>query len=150
MKKKGIGYESYRDIIDDNCYFVDKTMLIEDVIRKEGKVTLLSRPRRFGKTLALSMLRTFFECGWELDGKKINAAHYYEGKKIMQAGPPVNPTNPAIILELKVRKKFNEMAEGIKEAIKQIKDMKYEEGILEEGYVGVKAYGICFCKKTAL
>ena len=40
---------------------------------------------------------------------------------------PVNPANPAIIFELKVRKKFNEMADGLKEAIKQIKDMKYEE-----------------------
>ena len=61
----------------------------------------------------------------------------------------MNAANPAIIFELKVRKKFNEMADGLKEAIKQIKDMKYEEGILEEGYVGVKADGICFCKKPA-
>lgn len=63
---------------------------------------------------------------------------------------PVNPANPAIIFELKVRKKFNEMADGLKEAIKQIKDMKYEEGILEEGYVGVKAYGVCFCRKNCV
>ena len=63
---------------------------------------------------------------------------------------PVNPANPAIIFELKVRKKFNEMADGLKEAINQIKDMKYEEGILEEGYVGVKAYGVCFCRKNCL
>ena len=38
----------------------------------------------------------------------------------------MNPANPAIIFELKIRKKFNEMADGLKEAIKQIKDMKYE------------------------
>jgi len=42
------------------------------------------------------------------------------------------------------------MADGLKEAIKQIKDMKYEEGILEEGYVGVKAYGVCFCRKNCV
>ena len=63
---------------------------------------------------------------------------------------PVNAANPAIIFELKVRKKFNEMADGLKEAIKQIKDMKYEEEILEEGYVGVKAYGVCFCRKNCV
>ena len=42
------------------------------------------------------------------------------------------------------------MADGLKEAIKQINDMKYEEEILEEGYVGVKAYGVCFCRKNCL
>lgn len=60
MKKIGVGYESYKRIIDDGCYYVDKTMLVEEIIRKGGMVTLFTRPRRFGKTLALSMLRTFF------------------------------------------------------------------------------------------
>ena len=60
-KKIGIGYEDYKRMVDDHCYYVDKTLLIRDVLEKGGMVTLFTRPRRFGKTLALSMLRTFFE-----------------------------------------------------------------------------------------
>ncbi|SFQ52467.1 Predicted AAA-ATPase, partial [Lachnospiraceae bacterium XBB1006] len=42
--------------------------LIQDIVKKGGKVTLFTRPRRFGKTLALSMLRTFFELEYDRDG----------------------------------------------------------------------------------
>jgi len=59
MKKIGIGYENYKEFIDQNLYYVDKTLLVRDVLEKGGKVTLITRPRRFGKTLGLSMLRTF-------------------------------------------------------------------------------------------
>ena len=63
---------------------------------------------------------------------------------------PENPKDPAIIFELKVRKKFNEMEDGLNEAYEQIKTRKYEEGVLEDGYMGVKSYGICFCKKSCI
>ena len=63
---------------------------------------------------------------------------------------PENPKDPAIIFELKVRKKFNEMEDGLNEAYDQIKTKKYEEGVLEDGYMGVKSYGICFCKKSCI
>ncbi|MBQ8946093.1 MAG: AAA family ATPase, partial [Lachnospiraceae bacterium] len=53
VKKIGIGYEDYKRFIDDDMYYVDKTMLIEDIIERGGEVTLFTRPRRFGKTLAL-------------------------------------------------------------------------------------------------
>ena len=56
-----IGIEFYRDMKDKPYYYVDKTLLIKDILDKGGKVNLFTRPRRFGKTLALSMLRTFFE-----------------------------------------------------------------------------------------
>ena len=58
--------------------------------------------------------------------------------------------DPAYIFELKVRKKFNEMDEGLQEAFAQIRDKKYEDGILDEGYAGVISYGICFCKKSCI
>ena len=61
MQKIGIGYEDYREFIEKDLYYVDKTSLVKDIVEKGGKVTLFTRPRRFGKTLALSMLRTFFE-----------------------------------------------------------------------------------------
>ena len=85
MKKIGIGYENYKEFIDEDMYYIDKTMLIYDVIEKGSKVTLFTRPRRFGKTLALSMLRTFFELEYDYDGNVIDKKRYFEGKKIMNA-----------------------------------------------------------------
>lgn len=60
-KKIPIGIEDFREIIDRDCYFVDKSLLIRDIIDSGAKVTLFTRPRRFGKTLNMSMLRYFFE-----------------------------------------------------------------------------------------
>lgn len=47
--------------MDKSYYYVDKTLLIKDLLDKGAQVSLFTRPRRFGKTLALSMLKTFFE-----------------------------------------------------------------------------------------
>ena len=89
MQKIGIGYENYKEFIDLKMYYVDKTLLIRDVIEKGGKTTLFTRPRRFGKTLAQSMLRTFFELELDRDGNKIDNRKYFEGKKIMEAGDDI-------------------------------------------------------------
>ena len=89
MKKIGIGYENYKRIIDDKCYYVDKTMLIHDIVAKGGMVTLFTRPRRFGKTLALSMIRTFFELEYDRNGNVIDNRRYFEGMKIMDAGDEI-------------------------------------------------------------
>lgn len=89
MKKIGIGYEKYKEFIDRDMYYVDKTLLIRDIINKGGETTLITRPRRFGKTLALSMLRTFFEIDYDLDGNIVDNRRYFEGKKIMEAGGEV-------------------------------------------------------------
>lgn len=89
MKKIGIGYEYYKRMIDDGCYYVDKTMLINDVVGKGGIVTLFTRPRRFGKTLSLSMLRTFFEKEYDYDGNIVDNRRYFEGKKVMEAGEDI-------------------------------------------------------------
>lgn len=56
-----IGTSNFKEIIENNYCYIDKTLLIRDVITYGGKVVLLPRPRRFGKTLNLSMLRYFFE-----------------------------------------------------------------------------------------
>ena len=85
MKRIGIGYENYKRMIDEDIYYIDKTMLINDIIEKGGMVTLFTRPRRFGKTLALSMLRTFFELEYDYEGNVIDKGRYFEGKKIMNA-----------------------------------------------------------------
>ena len=85
MKKIGIGYEDYKRFIDDDMYYIDKTMLVNDVIENGGAVTLFTRPRRFGKTLALSMLQTYFELEYDYNGNVIDKRRYFEGKKIMNA-----------------------------------------------------------------
>ena len=85
MKKIGIGYEEYKRFIDENMYYIDKTLLIRDVVEKGGEVTLFTRPRRFGKTLALSMLRTFFEKEYDSEGNVVDNRRYFEGKRIMEA-----------------------------------------------------------------
>ena len=84
MQKIGIGYEEYKRIIDDGCYYIDKTLLIREIIKKGGMVNLFTRPRRFGKTLTLSMLQTFFEFEYDRDDKIVDKLHYFEGKKIME------------------------------------------------------------------
>lgn len=62
MKKKlPIGISDYKKIKDGNYYYVDKTLLIQEILENLPEVLLLPRPRRFGKTLNLSMLRYFFE-----------------------------------------------------------------------------------------
>ncbi|SFV53305.1 Conserved protein, with a weak D-galactarate dehydratase/altronate hydrolase domain [hydrothermal vent metagenome] len=60
MKKLPIGISDFKRVIQDNNYFVDKSMLIEELINSNAQITLLPRPRRFGKTLNLSMLKYFF------------------------------------------------------------------------------------------
>ncbi len=61
--KLPIGIENFEDIRKFGFYYIDKTMLIEQLLQSWGKVTLFTRPRRFGKTLNMSMLKSFFEIG---------------------------------------------------------------------------------------
>ena len=61
LKYLPIGREDFREIIEGNGYYVDKTLLIKKLLETGSKVTLFTRPRRFGKTLGLSMLQNFFE-----------------------------------------------------------------------------------------
>lgn len=62
-KKLPVGIENFREIRTENFYYVDKTGLIRDLLCRWGKVNLFTRPRRFGKTLNMDMLKTFFEYG---------------------------------------------------------------------------------------
>ena len=63
MKKLPIGISDFRKVIRDNNYFVDKSMFIHELINANAQVLLMPRPRRFGKSLNLSMLKYFFEQG---------------------------------------------------------------------------------------
>ena len=75
-----VGVENFEDLIQTGYYFVDKTLFIRELIDMKGKVNLFTRPRRFGKTLNMSMLRYFFEMG------KADNAELFQGMKIMDAG----------------------------------------------------------------
>ena len=61
MKKLNLGHSDFKNIIENDNYFVDKSLLIEEVVKARKNVLLFPRPRRFGKTLNLSMLRYFFD-----------------------------------------------------------------------------------------
>ena len=74
-----IGVSDFRDACA-NYYYVDKTMLIRDFLDERAKVSLFTRPRRFGKTLNMDMLRIFFECTAE------DTSVYFKDKKIWQCG----------------------------------------------------------------
>ena len=74
-----IGVSDFRDA-SDQYYYIDKTMLIKDFIDERPVVSLFTRPRRFGKTLTMDMLRTFFEKTDE------NTARYFEDKKVWACG----------------------------------------------------------------
>ena len=63
MKKLPLGIENFEEIRTEDFYYIDKSMLIADLLNGWGKVNLFTRPRRFGKTLNMSMLKSFFEIG---------------------------------------------------------------------------------------
>ena len=62
-RKLPVGIENFEEIRTEGFYYVDKTDLIRDLLNNWGKVNLFTRPRRFGKTLNMSMLKSFFEIG---------------------------------------------------------------------------------------
>ncbi len=75
MKKIPVGIENFEEFSSENFYYVDKTMFIAELLRNWGKVNLFTRPRRFGKSLNMSMLRCFFEIGCDkslFEGLKIS------------------------------------------------------------------------------
>lgn len=111
-----VGVENFEEIIDKGYYYVDKTLLIRDLIDLRGKVNLFTRPRRFGKTLNMSMLRYFFEKAEE------DRRYLFQGTKIMDAGEKYRSEMgkyPVISLSLKSMKQgsYEEAFHCLKEEI---------------------------------
>ena len=73
-----VGIDDFRKLRESNFYYVDKTRLIEQLLYRWSEVTLFTRPRRFGKTLNMSMLRSFFEIGTD---KSLFDGLYISGNK---------------------------------------------------------------------
>src|SRR5580704_13443066 len=80
--KLPIGYSDFKEIIDNKFDFVDKSLLIKEVVDDDAQVILITRPRRFGKTLNLSMLKYFFAA--EVNGHSTRGL--FDSLKIQHAG----------------------------------------------------------------
>ena len=61
MKRLAIGIDDFRKIIKEDCYYVDKTKFIEEIIKDGSEVKLFARPRRFGKTLNMIYVKVLFD-----------------------------------------------------------------------------------------
>lgn len=83
-KTLSIGIDDLKKLIDNNCYYVDKSNLICDLIDNFNQATLITRPRRFGKSLNMSMLRYFFEKSKEDNSYLFNGLEVSKNEKYMQ------------------------------------------------------------------
>ncbi len=80
-----IGVENFKDIMESGYYYIDKSLQIKELLDLRGKVNLFTRPRRFGKTLNLSMLRYFFEDTGDAVKNEENKL-LFQDLKIMEQG----------------------------------------------------------------
>lgn len=114
-----LGIEDFKVLRDRNCYFIDKTLMIKDIIDSTAMVTLFTRPRRFGKTLNMSMLRRFFEKTDE------DNSYLFDGLKISEAGEKYRRymgEYPVISISLKGMKQ-----PGYEDAFEKFKDIVLSE-----------------------
>ncbi|NWO26993.1 AAA family ATPase [Leptotrichia sp. oral taxon 417] len=114
MRKKAVpvGIEDFERIINEDYYYVDKTMLIEELLVNRAPVTLFTRPRRFGKTLNMSMIKYFFDVKNKEENKKL-----FENLKIFNSEYMSEQGKyPVIFISLKDLK-----ADTWKECLKRLK-----------------------------
>ena len=78
MKRLAIGLSDFKHLIEEDFYYFDKTAFIEDVIKDGSQVKLFTRPRRFGKTLNISMLKYFFDIENREENRKLFKNLYIE------------------------------------------------------------------------
>ena len=96
-KKIGIGIDDFKSVIEKNYYFVDKSKLIEDIIADGAIVKLFCRPRRFGKTLNMSMMKYFFDIREKEENRKLFDGLYIENSPMIEE----QGKYPVIFLTLK-------------------------------------------------
>ena len=75
-----VGVEDFKVLVDKDYFFIDKTLLIKDLLDAKDMISLITRPSRFGKPLNMSMIQRFFEKTGEIN------AYLFEGLKISNAG----------------------------------------------------------------
>ena len=84
MKKVPIAIEDFREVRGQDCYYVDKTKFIEDILNDGSEVKLFCRPRRFGKTLNMSMLKYFFNIENKDENRELFNSLYIENSPMMK------------------------------------------------------------------
>lgn len=114
-KKIPIGISDFKELISGNSYYIDKSLFIEEIINEGSKVTLIPRPRRFGKTINLSMLKYFFEQTEEDNVNLFKDLAISKNKKLMQE----QGESPVIFMTFKDIKvaTWNECAEEMRGVI---------------------------------
>ena len=118
--KKGIGIEDFREIIREDCYYVDKTNYIEELLKDKTKIKLFTRPRRFGKTLNMTTLKYFFDVKNAEKNRKLFKDLYIEKSEYFKE----QGQYPVIFITLKDLKKntWEEMNFEIKELLRNLYD----------------------------
>ena len=82
MKKIPIGVDDFKKIITDNYFYIDKTKFIEEIFNDGAEVKLFTRPRRFGKTLNMSMLKNFFDVREAEENRKLFDSLYIKNSPV--------------------------------------------------------------------
>lgn len=115
-----IGTEDFGEIIEQGSFYVDKTAFIEEILKDSAKVKLFTRPRRFGKTLTLSMLRYFFNIENKEENEKFFSELYISNSEYMK----YQGKYPVIFITLKDLKHdtWKECLKGIKSVISDLYD----------------------------
>ena len=118
MKRLAIGLSDFKHLIEEDFYYFDKTKFIEEVIKDGSQVKLFARPRRFGKTLNMSMLKYFFDIENKEENKKIFKDLYIEKTEAFKE----QGQYPVIFLSLKDLKAltWEQMEKAIKSAISRL------------------------------
>ena len=118
MKRLAIGVSNFKKIIEGDFYYFDKTKFIEEIINDGSEVKLFTRPRRFGKTLNMSMLKYFFDIENKEENKKIFKDLYIEKTEAFKE----QGQYPVIFLSLKDLKAltWEQMEKAIKSAISRL------------------------------
>ena len=118
MKRLAIGLSDFKHLIEEDFYYFDKTKFIEEVIKDGSEVKLFARPRRFGKTLNMSMLKYFFDIKNREENKKIFKDLYIEKTEAFKE----QGQYPVIFLSLKDLKAltWEQMEKAIKSTISRL------------------------------
>ena len=86
MKPIGIGIDDFKKIITEGCFYIDKTKFIEEIVADTTPVQLITRPRRFGKTLNMSMLKYFYDIDNRNENRKLFNGLYIENSFVFEEG----------------------------------------------------------------
>ena len=136
-----IGTSNFAEIRREGWYYVDKTGLIRDLLNtRKAKVTLITRPRRFGKTLGMNMLASFH---YSVESNR----EHGEGRSDIVIYDEEN--SRVVIFEAKVAKSPDELPKACDAALRQIEARQYAEDFRDE-YDEILCYGIAFYKKRCL